>query len=595
MNSEVLHGKVVIKGVAEGQVLASTVGLSFWGGVDPETGIIIDHHHPLHGNSIAGKIFVIPSGRGSCTGSGTYLLYPKPLFRRNTQMRATFVHMLYFLESLGSSVQLFDRTLLTRSAIGIILELLLKDNGPAALVFEDDEFILTLGVIMASEVFGKSIPIIQLCKTDFGSLSKTPLARIVDGIIELMPMYISGVPKQMEVPLEMTIEALEVDMVPGFVLSSYDRDVLSGTQGRAAQVATRVILKMAAVQGAKELIDVTQVHIDSCVYTGPATLRLAQQFVEWEGIFCIPASLNAISVDRLRWRHQGVNPLLGDPAVELADAYIKMGARSTYTCAPYLLETAPIFGEQITWAESNAAVYANSVLGAKTTKCPDYLDLCIALIGKAPNTGCHIAENRKAQVQVMVENLLDIDDAFFPLLGYVVGDLVRSRIPIIVGLEKALITDDDLKGFSAAFATTSSAPMFHVAGRTPEASRVEDLNLQLSGMATTIEVTNAALVKGWWELNSGRETKIDLISFGSPHLSYDELAKLASICLGRILSDAVAVIVTCGRASYERAYKDGIISTLESFGAQILSGESISRRDTSYFEHLRSGLLCYVA
>lgn len=74
MKSTILNGKVFIKGVAEGQVLASTVALSFWGGVDPETGIIIDHHHPLHGSSITGKVFVIPSGCGSCTGSGTYLL-----------------------------------------------------------------------------------------------------------------------------------------------------------------------------------------------------------------------------------------------------------------------------------------------------------------------------------------------------------------------------------------------------------------------------------------------------------------------------------------------------------------------------------------
>jgi predicted aconitase len=183
--------------------------------------------------------------------------------------------------------------------------------------------------------------------------------------------------------------------------------------------------------------------------------------------------------------------------IELADAYIDMGARPTYTCAPYLLETAPKYGEQITWAESNAAVYANSVLGAKTTKCPDYLDLYIALTGRAPNTGCHITENRKALVRVVVENILRTDDAFFPLLGYVVSDLVRGQITIIIGLEKALLTNDDFKGCSAAFATTSSAPMFHVAGRTPEAAVVEDVSQQLSGVNTTVEVTYTRLVKGW--------------------------------------------------------------------------------------------------
>jgi predicted aconitase len=439
------------------------------------------------------------------------------------------------------------------------------------LVFEDDEFILTLGVIMASEVFEKSIPIIQLCKADFMLLSETQSARMIDGKVELMPMALMGVRKQVGVSSEIAMEKIESYKISGFILSHHDENLLNGGQGRAAQVATRVILKMAAIQGANKLIDITQVHIDSCIYTGPATLQLAQQFVEWKAKFCVPASLNSISVDRLRWRDQGVDPLLGDAAIELADAYINMGAQPTYTCAPYLLETAPAYGEQITWAESNAAVYANSVIGAKTTKCPDYLDLCIALTGRAPNTGCHIARNRLAQIQVVVENILDIDDAFFPLLGYVVGDLVRSQIPIVVGLQHILITDDDLKAFSAAFATTSSAPMFHVAGRTPEASIVEDLSLQLSSVSTTVEVTYAALLQGWRQLNSGHETKIDLISFGNPHFSYDELARLAGLCQGRSLSDDVAVIVTCGRASYQRAYKDGIISALELFGAQIIS------------------------
>jgi predicted aconitase len=454
---------------------------------------------------------------------------------------------------------------------GIILELLLNGHNPAALVFEDEEFILTLGVIVAHEVFARSIPIIILCHADFVSLSKSPWAHIVDGTAEPLPVPTQRLPKQADAPLKEELVSSDVDVDPGFRLSHYDSEALIGAHGQAVKVAARVILRMAAVQGAQELIDITQVHIDSCVYTGPATLRLAQQFVEWRAKVRVPASLNSISVDRLRWRDQGVDPLLGDPAIALADAYIAMGAKQTYTCAPYLLDTAPSHGEQITWAESNAAVYANSVLGARTTKCPDFLDLCIALTGRAPNTGCHVAENRKAQVKVVVEQITGIDDAFFPLLGYVVGDLVRDKIPIIVGLEKTAISLDDLKGLSAAFATTSSAPMFHVAGRTPEASTGQDLIQQLSSVNTTVKVTHVDLIDGWQKLNSGRETAINLISFGNPHFSFDELSKLAELCHHRKLSDAVAVIVTCGRASYERAYKEGIITKLEAFGAQILS------------------------
>ena len=87
-------------------------------------------------------------------------------------------------------------------------------------------------------------------------------------------------------------------------------------------------------------------------------------------------------------RELGIDPALGVPASALGDAYMAMGAQLSFTCAPYLLDSAPKAGEQIVWAESNAVVYANSVLGARTLKYPDYLDICIALTGRAPLIGC---------------------------------------------------------------------------------------------------------------------------------------------------------------------------------------------------------------
>jgi len=68
-----LKGRKVVGGVAEGRVLISHVPVSFYGGVDPVTGMIIDHGHPLEGQSITGKVFVFPTGKGSTVGS--YVIY----------------------------------------------------------------------------------------------------------------------------------------------------------------------------------------------------------------------------------------------------------------------------------------------------------------------------------------------------------------------------------------------------------------------------------------------------------------------------------------------------------------------------------------
>src|SRR5699024_8255090 len=139
------------------------------------------------------------------------------------------------------------------------------------------------------------------------------------------------------------------------------------------------------------------------------------------GRVAVPTTLNSISVDRRQWRTLGVAETLGLPAARLAQAYIDLGAQPTYTCAPYLLGDEPRFGERIAWAESNAVVYANSVLGARTDKTPDLLDICIALTGRAPETGCYLDTGRRAQVVVSLPEITAPDDALYPLAGYAVG------------------------------------------------------------------------------------------------------------------------------------------------------------------------------
>src|SRR5690606_9047296 len=175
--------------------------------------------------------------------------------------------------------------------------------------------------------------------------------------------------------------------------------------------------------------------------------RFARRLVEWGARVRVPTTLNAISVDRRRWRAQGVDAAFGVPAAALADAYLAMGARPSFTCAPYLLDSAPAFGEQIGWAESNAVVYANSVIGARTMKYPDFLDICIALTGRAPRAGCHLDSGRRAALALDVELPEGADDAFWPLLGYACGARSGDAIPLIVGLERSAPAPDDLKAF----------------------------------------------------------------------------------------------------------------------------------------------------
>ncbi len=147
---------------------------------------------------------------------------------------------------------------------------------------------------------------------------------------------------------------------------------------RSAQLAMRVVSRLAPLYGASSLLPVTRAHIDGCIYQGPAGLEFAERLARAGGRVRVPTSLNVISLDRARWESLQIPRSYAESASRLAQAYLDMGATPTFTCAPYQTASAPCFGEQIAWAESNAVAYANSMIGARTNRYGDFLDISCA-------------------------------------------------------------------------------------------------------------------------------------------------------------------------------------------------------------------------
>jgi hypothetical protein len=277
----------------------------------------------------------------------------------------------------------------------------------------------------------------------------------------------------------------------------------------------------------------------------------------------IPTTMNAISVDRQNWRDQGVAPDFGLPAQQLADAYVQMGCRPSFTCAPYLLDTTPVADEVIAWSESNAVIYANTVLGARTAKHPDFLDLCIALTGRAPLSGVYLDSARKAQRVIDVHLPEAIDDGFWPLVGYLAGQRSPDRIPLLCGLAPGSPSRDDLKALCAAFGTTSASPMLHIEGVTPEAELAVGLD------ADHLTITRDDLRDAWAHLNGG-PAAVELVAIGSPHASVGECRALADGLAGRRRHAATQVIVTAGREVIREARAEGLLTRLRASGVQVI-------------------------
>ncbi|MBA4219695.1 MAG: hypothetical protein C0458_03090 [Methylobacterium sp.] len=495
------HGIIVAVGDAAGPIVVLGEPLSFWGGVDPSSGMVIDVHHPLHGASLAGAIVLMPTSRGSCSGSG------------------------------------------------VLLELALSGRNPAALVFSGPEDTLTLGAIVASEMFGRRIPVIRLSEGAFAALSSAKEATITpDGIVA------DG--GRMRI-------ALAAAAHEELALTAADRRMLAGRDGVAAQQAMRILVAMASQQGARALIDVTRAHVDGCIYAGPANLVFAEKMEEFGARARTPTTMNAISVDHVNWRRQGVAPEFGEPAARLAETYVRMGCQASFTCAPYTLPEPPRFGEPIGWSESNAVIFANSVLGARTAKHPDFLDFCIAVTGRAPLAGPFLDEGRRARRAVRVEVPDGIDSSAWPLIGYLTGLASPDRIPLIKGLTNTRPTQDDLKALCAAFGTTSAAAMLHIEGITPEAD-------SLGGSPEDeVVVTREDLVAGWRKLGDG-PAGVDLVAIGSPHASLGECRAFAERLDGRPVTASLSVIITAGRDVIAAAQADGTLGKLRRSGVALI-------------------------
>lgn len=352
-------------------------------------------------------------------------------------------------------------------------------------------------------------------------------------------------------------------------LSLHDKAMLAGDEGKAKQIAMRIIIRMAEIQGAHSLIDITQAHIDGCGYRGEASLKFAENLAELGGKVSVPTTLNAISVDKRKWQLQGVDERFADKANRLADAYLTMGAEPSFTCAPYHLAGKPKFGEHITWAESNAVAYANSVLGARTSRYPDFMDICAALTGRTPFSGYHLDENRSADVYIELPEFDHLNESFFPLLGYVVGSKVHSDVPVIDGL-KGRVTADDLKAFGAGAATSGAVGMFHIAGVTPEAPTVDEA---LGGKAPKkhLKISNEDLYSAWKSMHTSKSSRIDMVALGSPHFSIEECRALAAVCENRKCSEGLSFLITTSRYVYRQAEKEGLTDIIESFGAEFIT------------------------
>ncbi|OLO09755.1 hypothetical protein BTW08_01325 [Salinicola sp. MH3R3-1] len=304
-----------VEGEGSGVVMASAEPLSLCGGVEPQEGAVIDRQHPLFGERIAGRALVIPLGGGT---AGSVML----------------------------------------------LEAIHAGQAPALIVLDRIDEVSVLAAIVAEEALSLTVPVIVLDPARFALAQAAHLITLHRG----RQLVVSG-PRLAGLASVTAGGALGHEPAPttaandGFALSPADRRCLAGETGPAAQVAMRIVVRLARLQGAVELLDVTRVHIDGCLYTGAAGLVFAERLVEWGGHVCVPTAVET----RL------------DTTVSTVETTSDSLAAST-EATERLIELCRKLG-------ASPVASAETVL--ERTPLPWPLALCVALTGRAPAPFVH--------------------------------------------------------------------------------------------------------------------------------------------------------------------------------------------------------------
>lgn len=320
---------------------------------------------------------------------------------------------------------------------------------------------------------------------------------------------------------------------------------LRGERGEVLQMAYRVLSAVGEASGAEKLVPVSWAHLSGVNYNtiGDAGERFLDQLSRKPGARVrVRTTLNPMGLDM--GSPSGLSPEFLEKQQSISDSYARMGVEPSFTCVPYDVFGMPGPGEQVAFAESNAAIHANSVDGLKTDKESAFSALASALTGKSPLTRAR-GENAP-DVEVRAE-LGAMDELDWGLLGLFAGR-AGSSVAISGAPEpdrrscKALCGGMGTSGACSKFALGGSCSQKESFGRRELAAARDELDTAERG---------------------------DVVALGSPQLGAAEISDLARMLRGRkFRRDCV---VFCPRPVAEGARRGGQAAILEKAGARLLS------------------------
>lgn len=372
-------------------------------------------------------------------------------------------------------------------------------------------------------------------------------------------------------------------------LTDEEKGILEGSKGEALSRVMRTIVMYGEAFGAKRLVPVTSESGHLVTSFGLSVMKpvyamlddlIAQGVTSKQRFTVDPRPIDHANVPSNLLQKLVFSIMYGKQS-SYEKQLEKLGLRSSksFTCTCYMKEVGnvPKRGDILSWAESSAVVYANSVLGARSNRNSGIIELFGSILGKVPEFGLLTDEGRKARWIVEVKTSAKPEAQ---ILGSAIGMKVVEDVPYVRGLSRFLGAElydgakDYLKDFGAAAASNGSVGLFHIEGLTPEARELGERLIEKDAKVYVIDDAELERVRRSYPcVWKKTDAKPKLCFIGCPHLSLSQLESWT----GRIaagLRDSgrkkvkIPAVLTAAPEVLEAFEKTDAAKRLRSFGVR---------------------------
>jgi len=322
-------------------------------------------------------------------------------------------------------------------------------------------------------------------------------------------------------------------------LTPEQQEILNGSKGETMAKVMKTLVMYGETFGAEKLVPVTSEYNHLVTSFGLKMMGpvfdLMQQLIDAGAISQQKFSVDPRPLDKNVPANFLMNFIFNNFMYTKQESYEKQLAElglmneDAFTCACYLdqVNNRPQKGEILSWAESSAVVYANSVLGARCNRNSGIMDIMGSIAGYVPYFGLLTDEGRKATWIVKIETTRKPEAQ---LLGSAIGMKVMEDVPFIVGLDKWLGTELNdaactyLKDFGAATASNGAVGLYHIENLTPEAKELGAGLVAEGAKVYIIDDAELERVKNNYPVMwKNADAKPKLCFMGCPHMSMQQL------------------------------------------------------------------------